>query len=68
MSRVRASVKTDRNIRARATPAPAQNLENLTNVDSTELETGSVIVYNTNTSKWKTTRELNNQSIDCGEF
>ena len=68
MARIRASVTTDRKIKARATPSPTQNLESLSNVDSVELETGSTLVYNTNTSKWKTTRELNNQSIDCGEF
>lgn len=48
--------------------ASASNLEDLVNVDKTVLEDGSVLVYNTTTSKWVTTRLLEKQIMNAGHF
>jgi hypothetical protein len=37
-------------------------------VDTTNLQSGSVLVYNAGTNKWVSTTSLSQQSIDCGEF
>ncbi len=46
----------------------AANLQDLANVDSTVLEDGSVLVYNTTTSKWVSTRILEKQIMNAGHF
>lgn len=44
------------------------NLEDLLNVDKTNLENGSVLVYSTASSKWITTRNLEEQYMNAGYF
>lgn len=43
-------------------------LEDMQNVDATNLQDGSLLVYNTTTSKWTATTQLNAQDMDAGEF
>ena len=53
------------------TSGTAVNLEQGQNVDITTdgLENGSILVYKTATSKWQTTKLLNEgQQLDSGEF
>ena len=53
------------------TSCTAVNLEQGQNVDITTdgLENGSILVYKTATSKWQTTKLLNEgQQLDSGEF
>lgn len=37
-------------------------------VDVTDLRTGSILVYNTNTQKWTSTTTLDAQNMEAGEF
>lgn len=46
----------------------AKNLELFTNVDATELDDGSVLVYDMNTGQWTSTLLLDMQNIDGGEY
>lgn len=69
MSRnVRATVQDQGDIRVRSSISVSKRLEEFTNIDATNLENGSVLVYKTNTSRWTSTRLLNQQNIDGGEF
>lgn len=49
-------------------PGTSRNIEDLLDVDATNLQDGSLLVYNTTTSKWSSTTLLNQQQVDCGEF
>lgn len=44
------------------------NLSNMSDVDATSLENGSVLVYKTTTNKWTSTRLLDLQFMEGGEF
>jgi hypothetical protein len=46
----------------------AVNLEDIPNVDASSLENGSVLVYKTATSKWTSTKILDLQTVEAGEF
>lgn len=37
-------------------------------VDMSTLTDGSVLVYETNSSKWVATTRLEKQTVDCGQF
>lgn len=43
-------------------------LSGMNDVDATNLQDGSVLVYKTNTSKWTSTRLLDQQFMEGGEF
>jgi hypothetical protein len=43
-------------------------VSNFTDVDASNLENGSVLVYKTQTSKWTSTRLLDQQFMEGGEF
>ena len=43
-------------------------LSGATDVDLTELGTGSVLVYDDTTAKWVATTKLEKQTVDCGQF
>jgi len=51
-----------------ANPAVLQSMSDIGNVDTTLLEDGSVLVYQTITNKWTSTRLLNKQNVEAGEF
>lgn len=44
------------------------SVNSLSNVDVTAVTDGSVLVYAANTSKWTATLNLNQQTLDGGEF
>lgn len=44
------------------------NLGDMRDVDTSNLTSGSLLVYNAGTAKWAATTLLNQQSVDCGEF
>jgi hypothetical protein len=48
--------------------ASIHRLTDIGDVDSTSLVNGSLLVYNSLTSRWITTTTLNNQNVDAGEF
>ena len=48
--------------------ATIPRLIDIGDVDSTQLANGSVLVYNTSTSKWITTTTLSAQNMEGGEF
>jgi len=69
MSRnIRATVRDEADVRVRSNISVSRRLEEFTNIDSTNLENGSLLVYKTNTNRWTSTRQLDEQNIDCGEF
>lgn len=45
-----------------------QHLQDLLDVDLSDLEDGSVLVYKQNTAKWTSTRLLEQQYIEAGQF
>lgn len=48
--------------------ASDMSLQNLSDIDVNTLVNGSVLVYKTNTNKWTSTRLLDQQYIEAGEF
>lgn len=44
------------------------NIENLKNVDATEVSNGSVLVYKTSTNKWTSTTTLDAQNMEGGHY
>ena len=47
---------------------PSSAINNSSDVDTTNLQDGSVLVYYGTTDKWTATKLLNNQDMDAGEF
>lgn len=41
---------------------------NLGGIDLTALSNGSLLVYNSSSTKWVATRDLDNQNVDGGSF
>lgn len=49
-------------------PAGADSLAQLTDIDKTGLVDGATLIYNASTSQWKTTKLLDNQILEAGQF
>lgn len=52
-------------------PGPTSTIASLSgipDVDTTNLNDGSLLVYEQQSSKWKSSTLLNKQAIDAGEF
>ena len=49
-------------------PAKLGTLGEVGDLDISNLQDGSTLIYNTNTLKWVSTTLLNRQQVDCGEF
>lgn len=49
-------------------PSALGSMSDIGNVDTTTLQNGSVLVFNSTTNKWTSTIHLNNQDMEAGEF
>lgn len=49
-------------------PSGPNNITTAHDVDSSNLQNGSVLVYKTNTSKWTSTTTLDSQNMEAGEY
>jgi len=65
---VRSSLRDQDQINVRSSLSVAKRLEQFTNIDDTNLENGSMLVYKEPTENWTATRDLNQQNVDGGEF
>jgi GrpB-like predicted nucleotidyltransferase (UPF0157 family) len=43
-------------------------ISQLDDIDVTDLQDGSVLVYSEDVGKWKSTRQLEKQTIECGQY
>lgn len=73
MSEIIAVVEYDNNITVptvgiQGLSASDMSITNMSDVDATNLQNGSVLVYKTQTSKWTSTRLLDQQFMEGGEF
>lgn len=69
--RIRARVRDrDNEIRAKSSVVVANRFKDFDNVeiDPDPPEDGSLLVYETDSKKWKSTINLSKQNIDAGEF
>lgn len=49
-------------------PPGAASFGELRDIDLSQLGSGSVLVYNTQTNKWTATTLLDKQTVECGQF
>lgn len=49
-------------------PPGKSTIEGLEDVDVSQLNSGSLLVYNTQTQKWTSTTLLNQQVVDSGQY
>ena len=49
-------------------PAAANSISNSVDIDTTNLESGSTLVYNASTQQWTATKLLDQQIIESGQF
>ena len=49
-------------------PAVLGSVSDIGNVDTSNLQNGSVLVYSTSTNKWISTTLLNMQNMEAGEY
>jgi len=67
-SRIRSRVKQEDDLNVRSSLTIARRLEQFTNIDDSNLQGGSVLVYKEPAENWTATRDLNQQNVDGGEF
>lgn len=66
--KIKATIKDQNDLRIRTSSFQSRRLADLTDVDTTNLQDGSVLVYNTSTTKFETTITLEKQIINGGNF
>ena len=49
-------------------PRGTSNIQELDDVDISNLQNGSLLVYSTAATKWKATTTLDNQTLEAGQF
>jgi len=66
--KIKATIKDQNDLRIRTSSFQSRRLGALTDVDTTNLQDGSVLVYNSSTTKFETTITLEKQIINGGNF
>jgi hypothetical protein len=67
-TKLKATLQSQRELRVRPTPFAVRKLADISDIDLTNAEDGSVLVLNLETEKWTATRLLDNQFIEGGQF
>lgn len=68
MAKIRATIQAQRELKINQTPFVTRKLGDLADVDLSNVEDGSILVFNAQTEKLTATRLLNNQFIEGGQF
>ena len=66
--KIKATIKDQHDLKIRTSTFTRKNISDFDDVDSTNLEDGSVLVYDANAGKWESTRVLEKQIINGGNF
>ena len=66
--KIKATIQDQNDLRIRTSSFQSRRLGDLTDVDTTNLQDGSVLVYNSSTTKFETTITLEKQIINGGNF
>lgn len=66
--KIKATIKDQNDLRIRTSSFQSRRLGDLTDVDTTNLQDGSVLVYNSSTTKFEATITLEKQIINGGNF
>ena len=66
--KIKATIKDQNDLRIRTSSFQSRRLGDLTDVDTTNLQDGSVPVYNSSTTKFEATITLEKQIINGGNF
>lgn len=66
--KIKATIKDQEDLRIRTSTFTNRRINEMTDIDVTNLEDGSVLVYSTNLGKWEATRTLEKQIINGGNF
>lgn len=64
---IRVKVKSQDNLKIRSVVSSTR-IRELEDIDLTGLEDGSVLVYSETIAKWQSTRLLEKQIIECGQY
>jgi len=68
MSKIRARVREQDELRVRSSVTVTRRIQDFTDINVSNLEDGSVLVYKQSDENWVATRNLNQQNVDGGEF
>jgi hypothetical protein len=66
--KIKATIKDQEDLRIRTSTFTSRNLGDLNDIDISNIEDGSVLVYSTNLGKWEATKILEKQIINGGNF
>lgn len=61
-------VENTANITSSGTTGSIENISNANDVDTSNLDNGSLLIYNNNLNMWVSTTDLNQQSMDGGFY
>mgnify|MGYP000574167219 CR=1 FL=1 len=64
---LRVKAKSQENLRVKSSIVTT-GLSQLSDVDLSSLDDGSVLVYSTNSGKWESTLLLEKQTVECGQY
>jgi hypothetical protein len=65
---IKATVSDQEDLRVRASTFTYSRIQDLSDIDVSILENGSVLVYNTESAKFTSTRTLENQTVEGGQY
>jgi len=66
--KIKATIRDQEDLRVRGSTFTNNRIQDLTDVDTSILEDGSVLVYSTESAKFISTRTLEKQIINGGNF
>lgn len=65
---LRVKTKSQDNLRIKTSTISSSNISSLSDIDVTNLQDGSVLVFSTNSGKWESTILLEKQTVECGQY
>jgi len=64
---IKVKLRSQDNLIVKSQVGPS-SIDELSNIDVSDLQDGAVLVYSTNIGKWKSTKLLEKQTVDGGTY
>lgn len=65
---LRVKTKSQENLRIKTSTISSSSISSLSDIDISNLQDGSVLIFSTNSGKWESTILLEKQTVECGQY
>ena len=65
---LRVTTKSQDNLKIKTSTISSNSISSLNDIDVSNLQDGSILIFSTSSGKWESETLLNKQTVECGQY